>query len=897
MAVTITPAEQSFSNNFWGLADEGYYALTEKLNSTKKTFEEVKSFYSLRASLHEEFGRKLLKHAKSGIGSAELGTLHDLLSSANKETERMAETHIHLAQKIKSSLEVDLDAFILEHKDKRKLTQTSVEKAFKLKQNSRSYLTKVKEKYEADCAKVVGMQTQLHSLSGREAERVRQKIERLQQEAKIQEQEYRNACDRVADATVAWNRMWKLACDTYQALERKRLEYIQHSFTKYLELLSFATNQEQQSHERLWNALEQYHPAKDIQTFIQTAATGPHIPEAEIFVDYFDDPQKTFQRYTTAHFEVPAELIMYTNTAVLREDTVSAGEKLSTVKRNITNTAHTIPEQERLMNDGLKTREVETSSNTAKYDMPPEQSSQENRKKTAAERRTSLIRKANKPLPPIATATSSAASTASSLTKMHREKLPPLIEEGTIDAISKNCANEAVDSSTTSSSETTSPTAAEAFQKSTKSSLHGTVPDSSTAFPVLVVPEISSLSSNDTSDEDDDTDTKSDRKSEEEEGNISIDPRAKVVFAIGNNMFDLGHLGQESDMDGITGTVRASKIKRSTDGRARRSSTTTRRRPLSADIDAVCNFSYQSLLEELGVLEKKKDDDKTKKVANNEAAPAKTNTIKPKDMNEIQPPSLMEDSLNPEPSTGITDQQPPMEVVATQDNIAANGHRSTYTDTRQTNNTSVQQHLPSTTNNVQQNAVYTNILPPAQQQQQHPYSVPYVQQYTQRTQSFQPSQHQPPYVSHGSAYYPQAVVNMAPPVTAATTTTTTTTTTAAAAAVSAYTHSALGYVNNRYGQQTPPSAMPIQPHQQSASGNYQQQQQPSILFWGVTLTDWHSGKPEELQFNKGTWLGVIEARPDNWYYAVKYDPKMNAFSTEKGFVAQNRVQQVRATTF
>jgi hypothetical protein len=97
-----------------------------------------------------------------------------------------AQAHLNLAQKIKARLEVDLDNFILEQKDKRKLAHTNVEKAHRYKQSSETYLSKVKEKYESDCAKLITMQTQIGSVSGREADRMKQRIERTQHEIKVQ---------------------------------------------------------------------------------------------------------------------------------------------------------------------------------------------------------------------------------------------------------------------------------------------------------------------------------------------------------------------------------------------------------------------------------------------------------------------------------------------------------------------------------------------------------------------------------------------------------------------------------------------------------------------------------------------------------------------------------------
>lgn len=120
--------------------------------------------------------------------------------------------------------------------------------------------------------------------------------------------------------------------------------------------------------------------------------------------------------------------------------------------------------------------------------------------------------------------------------------------------------------------------------------------------PVHVVPEISSTSTTDTSEDEIESPFK---RVEEDEGDINIDPRAKVVFAIGNNMFDLGHLDLEDNIDtSNSGGKKSSRETNTSGGNSRR--ITTRRRQPSADLEAACNFSYQSLLEELGVYENNK---------------------------------------------------------------------------------------------------------------------------------------------------------------------------------------------------------------------------------------------------------------------------------------------------
>ncbi|KAI8342194.1 hypothetical protein EDC96DRAFT_449658, partial [Choanephora cucurbitarum] len=422
-----------------GLKDDGFYTLTAKMNSTKKTFDEVKSFYNIR-------------------------TLHMLLSAAHKEMEWTAQTHLNLAQKLKNRLEIDLDNFILEQKDKRKLTHANVEKVHRYKQSSEAYLTKTKEKYEADCAKL-----------------------------KTLEQEYKNACTKVADATENWNKAWKMSCDTYQGMEKKRLEFLHHSFFMYINMVSTATSQNQESYEHFWKSLDQYDPVEDIKRFISEKGTGPQIPEPEVFVPYSEDPQKTLQRYTYANFSAPQEL--------QTEPTDQITIKEETPEISIAN-------------------------------------------KDPVERKKSIIRNVVKPLPSITTP----------LMRVRR-----------------------------------------------KSTQRQEIQSQSTSFaspPVLVVPDLAGDCSSNGSDSENNS-----AKANAEDEDVSIDPRAKVVFAIGNNVFDLGNLDLE-DHPIIPSTTSSHTRYSKGDKKHNNSSnnrTMVRQRRRSVDYEAASNISYQSLLEELGL--------------------------------------------------------------------------------------------------------------------------------------------------------------------------------------------------------------------------------------------------------------------------------------------------------
>ncbi|KAI9307276.1 hypothetical protein BJ944DRAFT_25677 [Cunninghamella echinulata] len=291
---------KTFANNFWGQGDAGYHVLTSKMTQSKKTFDDLRAFYGAISNLHEEFGRKLLKHLKNELGRDETGTLGELLASAHNELEFTAKSHMDLANKIKVNLELPLDNFILEQKDQRKLVQTNVDKAHRNKQLHETHVTKAKEKYENECARQVKIESQIPTVGLREAERLKIKLEKCIHDVKVFEQEYKSACVKLADTTTKWDKGWESACEKFQEMEVKRIEFIHHSFSIYINILSTSTNHDQESYERFWKSLDQCDPQKDIAIFIDEKGTGGLIPDPPVFVHYLDDPAKTLPTFHAA---------------------------------------------------------------------------------------------------------------------------------------------------------------------------------------------------------------------------------------------------------------------------------------------------------------------------------------------------------------------------------------------------------------------------------------------------------------------------------------------------------------------------------------------------------------------------------------------------------------------
>ncbi|KAG2182124.1 hypothetical protein INT43_007051 [Umbelopsis isabellina] len=216
------------------------------------------------------------------LGKDETGSLRLLLDGVRQELETVGMNNIDLAQRIRSNLETPLQNFITDQRDQRKLT---------------------KEKYYTECAKMINLQNSLETcMAGREYEKIKQKHEKSRLEVKTTDKEYQAACTGLKNLIRQWQHEWKVASDKFQEMEEKRIEFLHHSLCVYVNILQTVTDQERESHERIWERLDQCDVEKDIEHFIETHGTGGHIPEPPAYVDFFSETRDDQPKYSIAHF-------------------------------------------------------------------------------------------------------------------------------------------------------------------------------------------------------------------------------------------------------------------------------------------------------------------------------------------------------------------------------------------------------------------------------------------------------------------------------------------------------------------------------------------------------------------------------------------------------------------
>lgn len=136
----------SFANNFWGKEDAGVQPVLERMHGAKVTSDELKSFYTTRAQIEDEYAKKLLALCRKPLGSCEGGTLRASLDVVRGEVESMGKAHQSIAGQMKVELEEPLAAFSGGLKERRKIVQIGIEKLHKTKIQQTATVNKVRKK-------------------------------------------------------------------------------------------------------------------------------------------------------------------------------------------------------------------------------------------------------------------------------------------------------------------------------------------------------------------------------------------------------------------------------------------------------------------------------------------------------------------------------------------------------------------------------------------------------------------------------------------------------------------------------------------------------------------------------------------------------------------------------
>ncbi|KAL2888152.1 cell division control protein [Ceratocystis lukuohia] len=274
------------ANNFWGKDDAGVGPLLQRMHAAKQTCDELKAFYTARASIEDEYARRLLSLCKKPLGSQEMGGLKISMDTLRGEVEAMAKQHQNIAAQMKSELEEPLSAFSGAMKERRKIVQNGIEKLLKTKMQQTQHVNKTRDRYEQECLKIKGYLAQGHMVMGQEERKNKAKLEKTQIALAASNSEYETAVRVLEETTARWNREWKSATDKFQDLEEERLDFTKSSLWAFANIASTVCVTDDASCEKIRLSLEQMDVEKDIVSFITERGTGQEIPDPPKYINF-----------------------------------------------------------------------------------------------------------------------------------------------------------------------------------------------------------------------------------------------------------------------------------------------------------------------------------------------------------------------------------------------------------------------------------------------------------------------------------------------------------------------------------------------------------------------------------------------------------------------------------
>ncbi|KAH8110552.1 hypothetical protein DFH11DRAFT_1514214 [Phellopilus nigrolimitatus] len=275
-----------FCNAFWGSADGGVDVLFARMRGAVRTVEEIRAFWKERASIEEDYAKRMSKLAKQPLGKDEIGELKNSLDTLRLEADRQATAHMNLGQQVRQELESPASAFMARQAQFKRGAQSIIEKAFKNKQTQEAYVTKAREKYEADCMRINSYTAQSTLVQGKDLDKIQLKLERAKQTVTANERDFANFARALQSTVEKWEKDWKAFSDACQDLEEERIEFMKDNIWAYANAVSTVCVQDDESCEKIRIALEQLEPERDMENFVRDYGTGNEIPDPPRFISY-----------------------------------------------------------------------------------------------------------------------------------------------------------------------------------------------------------------------------------------------------------------------------------------------------------------------------------------------------------------------------------------------------------------------------------------------------------------------------------------------------------------------------------------------------------------------------------------------------------------------------------
>lgn len=253
--------------------------------------------------MEEEYSRRLAGITKKAFGLKETDQMREALDVLRLETHQISSSHGNQASRFREEIYLPLESFISDMKARRKTVETNLEKLRKYRVSLQLKVAHSKEKYETECQKLKHYYAQSQLLAGKEAERLNQKIHRLETVISVHRDDYLDLTKEFHTVHDIWIKEWQVGCLKLQELEEERLGFLKTNAWDFVNVISTSCLADDTSCENVRLSLEKCDPKKELCQFVYENRTGNEIHLPNKFIDFFNGEQDQPEEVIKSKFD------------------------------------------------------------------------------------------------------------------------------------------------------------------------------------------------------------------------------------------------------------------------------------------------------------------------------------------------------------------------------------------------------------------------------------------------------------------------------------------------------------------------------------------------------------------------------------------------------------------